>query len=139
MLNFGTWLHLCIKISIDYQKWLPEWKRRRLFARTLPIVPKQSQYIWIYVSAWCYFLHGHPDRDLVHFFLQTISESFRVKFNYQHCTLKSATSHPSVVEDYLKTEVKLSRVAGPLTLSSMPWIHYNRFAKIINPKNGGLL
>ena len=73
----------------------------------------------------------NPDKNLVHFFLQGISEGFRVGFNYQHCTLKiskknlaCATSHLSVIDHYLKTEVKLSRLAGPLTPSSMPEIHY---------------
>ena len=93
-----------------------------LFAPTLPIVPAVAQTIStpLDLFAWCYFLQGHPDRNLVCFFLHRVSEYLRVGFNYQHCTLKSArrnlacaTSYPSVVNDYLKTEVKLSRVAGP--------------------------
>ena len=92
------------------------------------------------LSACCYFLCGHPDRDLVHFFLQGISEGFRVGFNYQNTVLKPARknlacaiSHPKVVDEYFKTEVQLTRVGGPLKPSSLPAIHYSRFGVI--PKN----
>ena len=94
------------------------------------------------LSAWCYFLRNYPDRDLVHFFLQGLSEGFRVRFDYEHTILKSsrqnlssAILHPSIVDEYLQMEVKLSRVAGPIAsdLPNLPKIHYSRFDVI--PKN----
>ena len=81
-----------------------------IISPTMPIVSAVAQAIStpLDLSAWCYFLHGHPDRDLFHFFLQGISEGFRIGFNYHHTTLKAARknlacaiSHFSVVDDYL--------------------------------------
>ena len=56
-----------------------------------------------------------------------------------HTVLKSAwqnlacaISHPTVVNEYLQVEVKLSQVAGPIS-SNLQEIHYRRFGVI--PKN----
>ena len=143
LLHTDLWeMELPTETSLDYEKWLPEWKKQLSLAPVTPTVPAVAQTIStpLDLSVWCYFLRGYPDRDLVHFFLQGLSEGFRIGFNYQHTVLKSARknlacaiSHPSVVDEYLQAEVKLSRVAGPLASSSLPEIHYSRFGVI--PKN----
>ena len=84
----------------------------------LPTVPRVAQTVstFLDLSTWCYFLCGYSDRDLVHFFLQGLSEGFRVRFHhYQHTVLKSARQnltctipHPNVMDEYLQAEVKLS-------------------------------
>ena len=122
LLHTDLWeMELPTEVSPDYQNWLPEWKRQLSFAPTVPIVPAMVQVILtpLDLSAWCYFLCGHPDRDLVHFFLQGISEGFRVGFNYQNTVLKPARknlacaiSHPKVVDEYLKTEVRKTHPSG---------------------------
>ena len=133
LLHTDLWeMELPTEVSPDYQKWLPEWKRQLSLAPTVPIVPAMAQVIStpLDLSAWCYFLRGHPDRDLVHFFLQGISESFRVGFNYQNTVLKPARenltctiSHPKVVDEYLKTEVKLT----PKWLAHLSHLIYQQF------------
>jgi len=143
LLHAEVWeMEVPIEISLDYQKWLAEWKKQLALAPKMPIVQAVAKTISMPLdfSAWCYLLRGYPDRDLVHFFLQRILEGFRIGFNYQQCTLKSARknlacaiSHPSVVDKYLKAEVKLSCLVGPITPSPMPATHYSRFGVI--PKN----
>ena len=66
-------------------------------------------------------LQHHPDRQLVNYVLDGISNGFRVVFSPSH-QLKSANNHkPSalphaaVVDEYLAHEVSLGRVAGPFT------------------------
>ena len=143
LLHTDLWeMELPAETSINYKKWLPEWKKQISLGPMLPTVPTVAQTVStpLDLSAWCYFLRGYPDRDLVHFFLQGLSEGFRVGFDYQHTVLKSARqnlacaiSHPTVVDEYLQIEVKLSRVAGPLSSSNLQEIHYSRFGVI--PKN----
>ena len=117
----------------------------------MPTVPTVALTVSTHLdlSAWCYFLHSYPDRDLVHFFLQRLSEGFRVGFDYQHTVIKSsrrnlanAILHPSIVDEHLQAKVKLSRVAGPIASPNLPKIHYSRFGVIPknhHPTNGGSL
>ena len=88
-------------------------------------------------SAWCYFLQGETDRELVQFFLQGISQGFHVGFSYDTCAIHPATknlqcaySHPQVVEEYLRIEVTTSRVAGPFCQSAISGVHISRFGVI---------
>ena len=83
------------------------------------------------------------------FLFARTSEGFRVGFHYQHTVLKSVQqnlvcfiSHPKVVDEYLQAEVKLSRVAGPISSSNLQEIHYSRFGvipKTTNTTNGNSL
>jgi len=52
-----------IEISLDYQKWLAEWKKQLALAPIIPIVPAVTQIIStpLDLSAWCYLLRGYPD------------------------------------------------------------------------------
>ena len=85
-------MDLPIDTSVIYKKWLPEWKKQLSLATMMPTVPTVAQAVStpFDLSAWCYFLCSYPDRDLVHFFLQGLSEGFRVRFDYQHTVLKSS-------------------------------------------------
>ena len=140
LLHTDLWeMELPAETSINYKKWLPEWKKQISLGPMLPTVPTVAQTVStpLDLSAWCYFLRGYPDRDLAHFFLQGLSEGFRVGFDYQHTVLKSARQnlacailHPTVVDEYLQIEAKLSRVAGPLSSSNLQEIHYSRFGVI---------
>ena len=130
LLHTDLWeMDLPIETSVNYKKWLPEWKKQLSLAPMMPTVPTVAQTVstFLDLSAWCYFLCIYPDRDLVHFFLQGLSEGFRVGFDYQHTVLKSsrrnlasAILHPSVVYEYLHAEVKLFRVAGPIASPNLP-------------------
>ena len=144
-------MDLPIETSVNYKKWLPEWKKQLALAPMMPIVSTVALTVSIPLdlSAWCYLLRSYPDRPLVHFFLQGLSEGFRVGFDYQHTVLKSSRQnlastilHSSVVDENLQAEVKLSRVAGPIASTNLPNLHYSRFGVIpknIKPTNGGSL
>lgn len=71
-------------------------------------------------------LQHHPDRQLVNYVLDGISNGFRVGFSPSH-KLKSAKNnkpsalqHAAVVDEYLAREVSLGRVAGPFTSPLYP-------------------
>lgn len=85
-------------------------------------------------------LQHHPDRQLVNYVLDGISNGFRVGFSPLH-KLKSATNnkpsaqqHAAVVDEYLAHEVSLGRVAGPFTSPPLPNLHISSFGVI--PKRG---
>ena len=85
-------------------------------------------------------LQHHPDRQLVNYVLDGISNGFRVGFSPSH-KLKSAKSnkpsalqHAAVVDEYLAHEVSLGRVAGPFTSPPLPNLHISSFGVI--PKRG---
>ena len=71
-------------------------------------------------------LQHHPDRQLVNYVLDGISNGFRAGFSPSH-QLKSAKNnkpsalqHAAVVDEYLAHEVSLGRVAGPFTSPTPP-------------------
>ena len=73
--------------------------------------------------AWQSMLRNHPDKHLVQFMLNGICSGFHIGFTKPLSSLKAATSnleraqeHPSIVTEYLSTEVSLGRVAGPFPL-----------------------
>ena len=78
---------------------------------------------------------------MVEFFLQGLSEGFRIGFDYASpITLKSAKTnmqsarlHAEVVDDYLQTEISLGHVAGPFLAEAIRGGHASRFGVI--PKN----
>lgn len=85
-------------------------------------------------------LQHHPDRQLVNYVLDGISNGFRVGFSPSH-KLKSAKNnkpsalqHAAVVDEYLANAVSLGRVAGPFTSPPLPNLHISSFGVI--PKRG---
>ena len=88
----------------------------------------------------CFGTQHHPDRRLVNYVLDGISNGFRVGFSPSH-KLKSAKNnkpsalqHAAVVDEYLAHEVSLGRVAGPFTSPPFPNLHISSFGVI--PKRG---
>ena len=82
-------------------------------------------------------ISDHPDKQLVHYILQRITEGFRVGFRYGQSQCKSAKSNmlssdtnPQVVTSYLQKEVPLGKLVGPLPLGSIPGIHISPFGVI---------
>ena len=89
-------------------------------------------------ATWQHHLKDYPHQDLVKFFLDSISNGFRIGFsgtNLQSAkkNLKSATDHPEVVDIYLQHELSLGRMSGPYPTSTYPDMHISRFGVI--PKN----
>ena len=76
----------------------------------------------------------HPDQSFVTYVLDGLQSGFRVGFNPASVSLKSATQNmpsaslqPSVIDDYLKTEIAKGRVAGPFSFPPLPHLHISRF------------
>ena len=73
---------------------------------------------------WESHLQNYPDRELAQFFLEGITQGFKIGFNSGSTTLKSATRnlpgallHPKVVEEYIQEELALSLdFAAPILL-----------------------
>ena len=133
LLHTDLWeTELLTETSLDYEKWLPEWKKQLSLAPVTPTVPAVAQTIStpLNLSVWCYFLRGYPDRDLVHFFLQGLSKGFRQLS--AHST-EISTKKLGMCDFTSQCSGKLSRVAGPFASSSLPEVHYSRFGVI--PKN----
>ena len=72
-------------------------------------------------------LQEHPYKPLVNFLMLGISEGFRIGFIGPHNSIKSARmnlagalQHPSVVEEYLATELSQHHVADPFDKGDVP-------------------
>ena len=79
----------------------------------------------------------HPDQSFVTYVLDGLQNGFRVGFNRASVSLKSATQNmpsaslqPSVIDDYLYTELAKGHVAGPFSSPPLPHLHISRFGVI---------
>ena len=80
---------------------------------------------------------AHPDPWFVDYVLTGIQEGFHVGFNPALVSLRSARQNmlsaslqPSVIDDYLRTELAKGRVAGPFSTPPLPNLHVSRFGVI---------
>ena len=122
--------------------WITHWRNRESIAPSTPKVPLSACLITtpLSLSGWRNLLTGHPNQELVRFFLTGISEGFRIGYNYTKFNCKSArrnlygaVCHPEIVDQYLQNEISLGRVIGPFPVKSVPDVHLSRFGVI--PKN----
>ena len=88
-------------------------------------------------SSWKQALIQHPNQSLVNFFLEGISQGFRIGFNQLPRRLKSAyknlsgaLEHPHVVEEYLSLEILHRHVAGPFNKKHLSAAQISRFGVI---------
>ena len=88
-------------------------------------------------------LVNHPDRSAVAYVLSSIQFGFQVGFAALVGSLKPASSnmrssleHPSVSDDYLKTEVSLGWVAGPFPSPPFSNLHISRFGVLPSKQPG---
>ena len=70
---------------------------------------------------WAKVLESHPDWDFSAYIVEGLRDGFRLGFNYAShtCTsakrnMLSALQHPEVIDEYLREEIRLGRVIGPL-------------------------
>ena len=122
--------------------WFEKWLRIPAARAVAFKIPSSTRAIStpLSLAAWMDMLASHPNQQLVHFFLEGISNGFRLGFNHGQFTLKStgrnlpaAIGHPDIVIEYLQHEISLKRVAGPFSRSLLPNVHVSRFRVI--PKN----
>ena len=107
---------------LNYSKWLQDWIALNKPSPTTDTVPQEAQHISFLLlpQEWKHLLETYPYQDLVTFFLQGLTEGFRISYNYTLNTLKpartnmkSAFTHQAVVEEYIQKELTLSRMPGP--------------------------
>ena len=115
--------------------WLEKWQRITANPIRVKIPPSACLISTpLSVPTWTKMLDAHPNRQLVQFFLDGITNAFRLGFNHTDSSLKPvkrnlplATAHPEVVEEYLQHEISMQRVADPFPLTLVPDIHISRF------------
>jgi len=105
-----------------YSTWLWEWTSLNQQAPDAVLVPPEVQQITtpLIKQQWNTLLATYPNQDMAIFFIQGLTNGFRIGYQYSNGHLKSATmnmvsaiAHPKVVEEYIANEVSMSRVAGP--------------------------
>ena len=79
------------------------------------------------LANWAATLAGHPDKRFRDFILRGIAQGFRVGFDYASCACTSATSNmvsateqAPVVQAYLKKEIALGCIVGPVGIHEAP-------------------
>ena len=124
---------------MSYELWLPEWESHLTGTPPHQMIPQSAKNICtpLVQNNWCQYLHQHPNQQLVQFFLKGISEGYRIGYGSNtkgakssKQNLQSALLHPQVVDDYIKTELLMHRVAGPYSTDECPLININRFGVI---------
>ena len=126
-------------LTNDYTQWLQQWQKP--FALSIHVPPEACKIVTpLQPIAWREYLAMYPDQNLTTFFINGITQGFRIGFDYTLVSLKSsrrnlesAQSHIAVVDDYLKTEIALARVAGPFSPKAVGQGQISRFGVI--PKN----
>ncbi len=89
------------------------------------------------VGMWKEALATHPDRAFANYIVKGFKDGFHVGFTCgtrqrvsAKSNMKSALENKGVVEQYLKREVELKRVVGPMVPHSIPGVQINRFGVI---------
>lgn len=82
-------------------------------------------------------LYFHPDQTQVDYVISGLSNGFHLGFNPLAVSLKSASQNmplaslqPSVIDQYLRTELEKGHVAGPFSIAPIPNLHISRFGII---------
>ena len=82
-------------------------------------------------------LYFHPDQTQADYVISGLSNGFHLGFNPRAVSLKSARQNmpsaslqPSVIDQYLLTELEKGRVAGPYSMPPIPNLHISRFGII---------
>jgi len=119
--------------------WVWEWNALNLRSSGTVAVPVEAQHIStpLIKQQWSKMLATYPDKDMAAFFIQGLTDGFRIGYQHGNDHLKSATknmasapSHPKVIEEYIQNELSLSRMAGPFQRQTMRADSINRFGVI---------
>ena len=105
----------------------------------VPMIPQSACKISTPLNTqnWHQYLLGHPDQELVSYFLEGISAGFRIglstpahSLHSAHRNLRAALLHPQIVDGYLQTELSLGRISGPFLKSQCSTVQISRFGVI---------
>ena len=123
-----------------YETLLQMWNAHLAGNCQAPKIPSSACQIHtpLRLAAWRMALSNYPNQELAQFFLQGISEGFRIGYN--RCSsinlkpakrnLEGARQHPEVVDEYLAKELALNRIAGPYKKSQLSTVQISRFGVI---------
>ena len=108
----------------------------------LPVVPPPACKINTPLNTknWQHCLSSHPNHNLVQYFIDGISDGFRIgistpvqALHSANNNLQSALLQPQVVDEYLQSKLTLQRISGPFQQTHCPVVQISRFGVI--PKN----
>lgn len=101
------------------------------------VIPSDAPKLW---RELCF----HPDQVKVDYVISGPTNGFRLGFDPSAVSLQSAahnmpsaSSQPSVIDQYLRTEREKGRVAGPFLISPIPNLHVSRFGVILKNHQPG--
>ena len=126
-------------VQCNYSDWISAWKSHLEGLPEVALVPPAATAISspLIIKNWKQLLSDHPNRPLVDFFIDWITNGFWIGFKQQLEPLQSAKrnlsyalQHPDTVESYLTDEVSAGRVAGPFRRSLIPHAHVSHFGVI---------
>ena len=96
------------------------------------------------LQSWGYAFDSHPDKQYVRYIHAGLSVGFRIGFNKESTSLKSSTrNHPSaaanksLVSEYIKSEVELGRLVGPLPEDQIQLVKVSPIGLIPKPNQVG--
>jgi len=127
-------------LRCNYHDWIPAWKAHLEGLPTDVQVPLEARNNSspLQPRNWRKLLSEHPNRPLVEFFLNGITDGFRIGYRQQpkplqsaKCNLSCALQHPDTVKNYLAEEISAGRVAGPFSKPLVPNAHVSRFGVIL--------
>ena len=94
------------------------------------VTPIDAQKLWRELCS-------HPDQVKVDYVITGLTSGFRLGFDPSAVSLQSAVHNvpsaslqPSVIDQYLLSELEKGRVAGPFLISPIPNLHVSRFGVI---------
>ena len=96
------------------------------------------------VQAWQKALSGHPDQALARYICDGLEWGFRIGFQRgsplkpARNNLESASAHPEAVDEFIKKELLLGRLFGPVSdTSDLPPLQVNRIGVVPKGHNTG--
>ena len=107
-----------------------------------PTIPRQLPALGRHITTplvvdnWRQMLEDYPDRRLVQYILEGLSNGFHIGFNpQQHYTscktnMLSAVENPQPVQEYMKTELEAGRIVGPFQPHELEGAQISRFGVI---------
>ncbi len=89
------------------------------------------------VSEWDRQLAAHPDQYYRAYLVEGLRHGFRIGYRYGSAkcvsavsNMSSASERPSVIDEFIDTEVATGRILRPVDSSHAKLIHVNRFGLV---------
>ncbi len=106
----------------------------------LPVnsIPGWSQIVTpMSAEVWGRQLASHPDESFQEYLVEGLRRGFRIGFSHDSvrcvsavANMSSAAKRPSVIDEFIATELAAGRILGPVEPDSSHSIHVNRFGLV---------